>query len=45
MENDNYKLYWDHSLLTDKSVHLNRPGITLFDKANKDVHSLTYPLH
>ncbi|WP_229833152.1 RNA-directed DNA polymerase [Streptomyces narbonensis] len=35
LENDSYRLYWDRTLLTDKTVHYNRPDITLIDKKNK----------
>jgi hypothetical protein len=36
LENDSYKLCWDHARLTDKTVHLNRPGITFLDKAKEE---------
>jgi hypothetical protein len=25
MENDNFELYWNRSILTDKTIHFNRP--------------------
>jgi 1,4-alpha-glucan branching enzyme len=28
LENDNFKLYWNSSILTDKTIHFNRPDIT-----------------
>lgn len=31
-ENEEYKLYWDRTLHTDKTVTSNRPDITLFNK-------------
>lgn len=37
IENSNYKLYWDRSILTDRTVHHNRPDITLLDKNKKKV--------
>ena len=36
LENDKYKLYLDLNLVTDKTVHFNRPDITLADKTNKE---------
>jgi hypothetical protein len=32
------KLYWDRSLITDKTIHNNRPDITLVDKVSKTVY-------
>jgi hypothetical protein len=29
LENENFKLYWNRSILTDKTIHFNRPDITL----------------
>lgn len=31
-------MYFDRAILTDKTVHNNRPDITLIDKENKIVH-------
>jgi hypothetical protein len=36
LENDNYKLYWDRTLLMDKTILFNQPDITLADKTNKE---------
>jgi hypothetical protein len=35
LENEIIKLYWDRALITDKTIHNNRPDITLVDKASK----------
>jgi len=46
-ENDSYKLCWDRTLLTDKSVHFNLPDlITLTDETNKEAAfiGITIPL-
>lgn len=37
LENTTYKLYWDRSILTDKTVHHNRPDITIWDRVSKKV--------
>jgi hypothetical protein len=37
LEKNNYKLYWDHTLLVDNTVPLNWPDITLIDRTNKKV--------
>jgi hypothetical protein len=44
LENDNYKLYCDHSLLTDTTVRLNRPDITLIAKASKECAFTDIPI-
>jgi len=36
LENDNYKLYWDRTLLMDKAVPFSWPDITLVDETKKD---------
>ncbi|KAJ0176683.1 hypothetical protein K1T71_007862 [Dendrolimus kikuchii] len=38
VENKNYKIYWDRTIITDKTVHFNRPDITLHDKNNSTVY-------
>lgn len=38
IDTDKYKLYWDRTILTDKTVYHNRPDITFYDKANKTVY-------
>jgi ribosomal protein L37E len=32
LEKDNFKLYWNRSILTDKTVPFNRPDITFMNK-------------
>ena len=36
LENENFKLYWNHSILTDKTVPFNRPDITFVNKKTKN---------
>lgn len=36
MENEHFKLYWDRTILTDRTIQHNRPDITLIDKTNKN---------
>jgi hypothetical protein len=36
LENDNFKLYWNRSIITDKTIPFNRPDITLTNKKTKD---------
>ena len=36
LENENVKLYWNHSILTDKTMPFNRPDITFMNKKTKD---------
>jgi hypothetical protein len=36
LENDNFKLYWNHSILTDKTVPCNRPDVTFMNKKTKN---------
>lgn len=36
LENDQYMIYWDRMLLTDKSVCYNRPDLVFVDKVNKN---------
>jgi len=36
LENDNFKLYWNRSILTDKTIHFNRPDITFMNKKTKN---------
>jgi hypothetical protein len=37
LENETIKLYWNRSLITDKTIR-NRPDITLVDKLSKTVY-------
>jgi hypothetical protein len=36
LENENFKLYWNRSILTDKTMHFNRPNITFMNKKTKN---------
>jgi hypothetical protein len=36
LENDNFKLYWNRSIITDKRVPSNRPDTTLMNKTTKN---------
>jgi len=36
LENENFKLYWNRSILTDKTIHFNRPDITFMNKKRKN---------
>jgi hypothetical protein len=38
LENETHQLYWDRALITDKTIHFNRPDITLVDKTKKIIH-------
>lgn len=38
LENSNYRLYWDRTIITDKTVHFNRPDVTVLDKNNKTAY-------
>lgn len=38
LENTTHKLYFDRAILTDKTIHYNRPDITIVDKINKTAH-------
>ena len=35
MENENFKLYWNRSILTDKTIHFIRPDISFMNKKTK----------
>jgi len=37
LENDNFKLSWNSSILTDKIVSFNRPDITFINKKTKNI--------
>ncbi|XP_044756963.1 uncharacterized protein LOC123315364 [Coccinella septempunctata] len=37
LENEQVKLYWDHPLVTDRSIPHNRPDIVLFEKTQRKV--------
>ena len=36
LENENFKLYWNRSILTDKIIPFNRPDITFMNKKIKN---------
>jgi hypothetical protein len=36
LENDNFKLYWNRSIITDKTIPCNRPDITFMNKKTKN---------
>ena len=36
LENENFKLYWNRSILTDKTIYFNRPDITFMNKKTKN---------
>ncbi|KAG6462064.1 hypothetical protein O3G_MSEX013040 [Manduca sexta] len=38
LENTNYRMYFDRAILTDKTIHNNRPDITLIDKVKKEIY-------
>jgi len=35
LENENFKLYWNRNILTDKTIPFNRPDITFMNKKTK----------
>jgi len=40
LENDNFKLYWNRSILTDKTIPFNRPDITFINKKIKNTFQI-----
>ena len=40
LENENFKLYWNRNILTDKTIYLNRPDVTFMNKKTKN----TFPI-
>ena len=36
LQNENFKLYWNRSILTDKTMPFNRPDITFINKKAKN---------
>jgi hypothetical protein len=36
LENDNFKLYWNRSILTDRTIPFNRPDMTFINKKRKN---------
>jgi len=37
LKNENFKLYWNGSILTDKTISFNRPDITFMSKKTKNI--------
>ena len=37
LEDQGRRIYWDRTIITDKTIHYNRPDITFLDKNNKSV--------
>ena len=37
LENDSFKLYWNRSMLTDKTIQFNRPDITFKNKKTENI--------
>jgi hypothetical protein len=40
LENENFKLYWKRSKLTDKTIPFHRPDITFMNKKTKNTFSI-----
>ena len=40
LENEYFKLYWNRSILTDKTITFNRPDITFMNKKTKNTFSI-----
>lgn len=38
LESQSHKIYFDRAILTDKTIHNNRPDITMIDKINKHAY-------
>ena len=38
LDNQNYKLYYDRAVITDQTIHHNRPDIILMDKKSKHTY-------
>jgi len=36
LENENFKLYWNRSILTDKTIHFSQPDIAFMNKKTKN---------
>ena len=36
LENENFKLYWNRSILMDKTIQFNRPDVTFMNKKSKN---------
>jgi hypothetical protein len=44
LENDNFKLYWNRSIITDKTVSSNRPDITFTNKKTTYTFLIDIPI-
>ena len=40
LENTSYKLYYDRSIISDLTIHSNRPDIVTLDKTIKEIYSI-----
>jgi len=40
LENEKFKLYWNRSIRTDKTISFNRPDMTFMNKKKKRTHFL-----
>jgi len=40
LENENFNLYWNRSILTDKTVHFDGPDITFMNNKTKNTFSI-----
>jgi len=40
LENENFKLYWNRSILTDKTIPFNRPDVSFMNKKTKNTFLL-----
>jgi hypothetical protein len=38
LEKDNFKMYWNRSIITDKTIPANRPDITLTNRKTKTTY-------
>ena len=36
LQNDNFKLYWNRSIIMDKTILFNRPEVTCMNKKTKN---------
>jgi len=43
LENENFKLYWNHNILSDKTIPFNRPDITFMNKKTKNTFLIDIP--
>jgi hypothetical protein len=43
LENDNFKLYWNRSIIIDKAIPSNLPDITFMNKKTRNTFLIDYP--